>query len=184
MRAGAFDRIESNRAALLATVGGAVEAAEQADRSANQVSLFDDDVNEIVSGELAGVEPWDLQRNLTQEKSALGFFFSGHLFDAWRDEVRRFAPKPLARLEPARGLQWFAGVLASVRVKMTRRGQMLYALLDDGSAQVEVAIFNELYEQHRTLLKEDQLIIIQGKVSNDDYNRGLRVSAEERKSDA
>src|SRR3546814_4973531 len=85
---------------------------------------------------------------------------------------------PLARLEPARGLQWFAGVLASVRVKMTRRGKMLYALLDDGSAQVEVAIFNELYEQHRTRLKEDQLIIIQGKVSNDDYSGGLRVSAE------
>src|SRR3546814_354104 len=125
IRAGAFDRIESNRAALLATVGSAVEAAEQADRSANQVSLFDDDVNEIVSGELAGVEPWDLQRNLTQEKSALGFFFSGHLFDAWRDEVRRFAPKPLARLEPARGLQWFAGVLASVRVKLKRRGKLL-----------------------------------------------------------
>ncbi len=100
------------------------------------------------------------------------------MFDAWRDEVRRFAPQPLARLEPARGLQWFAGVLSSVRPKMTRRGKMLYAVLDDGSAQVEVAIFNELYEQHRNRLKEDRLVIIHGKVSNDDYSGGLRVSAE------
>ena len=178
IRAGAFDEIEENRAALLATVGNAIEAAEQAERSANQVSLFADDANDIVEGELAKVAPWDLQTRFTEEKAALGFFFSGHLFDAWRDEVRRFAPQPLARLEPSRSLQWFAGVLSSVRPKMTRRGKMLYAMLDDGSAQVEVAIFNELYEQHRNRLKEDRLIIIQGKVSNDDYSGGLRVSAE------
>ncbi|UYO92576.1 DNA polymerase III subunit alpha [Pollutimonas sp. M17] len=178
IRAGAFDTIEENRAALLATVGNAIEAAEQVERSANQVSLFADDANDIVEGELAKVAPWDLQTRLTQEKAALGFYFSGHLFDAWRDEVRRFAPKPLARLEPSRSPQWFAGVLSSVRPKMTRRGKMLYAVLDDGSAQVEVAIFNELYEQHRNRLKEDRLVIIQGKVSNDDYSGGLRVSAE------
>ncbi len=179
IRAGAFDTIESNRAALLATVPNAISAAEQAERSANQVSLFDDDSDDIVEGELSKVPVWDLQTQLMQEKAALGFYFSGHLFDAWRDEVRRFAPKPLARLEPARGLQWFAGVLSSVRPKMTRRGKMLYAVLDDGSAQVEVAIFNELYEQHRNRLKEDRLVIIHGKVSNDDYSGGLRVSAEE-----
>lgn len=178
IRAGAFDQIEENRAALVATVGNAIEAAEQAERSANQVSLFADDANDIVEGELAKVPAWDLQTRLTQEKTALGFYFSGHLFDAWRDEVRRFAPKPLARLEPSRSPQWFAGVLASVRPKMTRRGKMLYAVLDDGSSQVEVAIFNELYEQHRNRLKEDRLIIIHGKVSNDDYSGGLRVSAE------
>jgi DNA polymerase-3 subunit alpha len=55
---------------------------------------------------------------------------------------------------------------------------MLYAVLDDGSSQIEVAIFNELYEQHRQRLKEDQLIIIHGKVSHDDYSGGLRISAE------
>ncbi|NLZ11569.1 MAG: DNA polymerase III subunit alpha [Alcaligenaceae bacterium] len=178
IRAGAFDTIDENRAALLATVGNAIEAAEQAERSANQVSLFDDDSDAIVEDALAKVPPWDLQTRLTQEKLALGFFFSAHLFDAWRDEVRRFAPTPLARLEPSRSLQWFAGVLSSLRTIMTRRGKMLYAVLDDGSSQIEVAIFNELYEQHRLRLKEDHLVIIQGKVSNDDYSGGLRVSAE------
>lgn len=178
IRAGAFDAIEANRAALLATVGNAIEAAEQAERSANQVSLFADDSNDIVEGELAKVPHWGLQTRLAEEKAAMGFYFSGHLFDAWRDEVRRFAPRPLARLEAARGLQWFAGVLAALRPKMTRRGKMLYAVLDDGSSQIEVAIFNELYEQHRQRLKEDQLIIVHGKVSHDDYSGGLRISAE------
>jgi len=179
IKAGAFDALEPNRAALLASVPTAMEAAEQAERSANQVSLFgDDDASAVVAGELAKVQPWGLRAQLTEEKTALGYFFSGHLFDAWREEVRRFVPTPLARLEPSRDLQWLAGVLAGVRVQMTRRGKMLFAVLDDGTAQVEVSVFNELLEQHRNRLREDQLLIVQGKVSNDEYSGGMRIVAD------
>lgn len=179
IRAGAFDQISDNRAALIESLSRAMEGAEQSARNANQASLFADNADDIVEEELARIRPWDMQTRLRQEKTALGFYFSGHLFDAWRDEVRRFAPRPLASLEPSRSPQWFAGVLASVRVRMTRRGRMLYALLDDGSAQVEVSIFNEVFEANRQHLREDQLVIIQGKVSNDDYSGGLRVTADE-----
>ena len=178
IKAGAFDAIESNRAALLASVGTAMEAAEQAERSAHQVSLFGDDSGLVVAAELAKVPPWKLHIRLTEEKSALGYYFSGHLFDAWRAEVRRMTPTPLANLEPHRELQWISGVLASVRTMMTRRGKMVFAVLDDGTAQVEVSIFNELYEKHRSRLREDQLLIVQGKVSNDEYSGGMRIVAE------
>lgn len=179
IKAGAFDSIDENRAALLATVSRAMEAANQAARNAHQVSLFDDDADDIIDLALEQVTAWDLQTQLRQEKTAMGFYFSGHLFDAWRDEVRRFAPTQLARLEPSRDPQWFAGVLSGVRVRMTRRGRMMIAALDDGSAQVEVTIFNEVFEQNRQRLKEDQLIIIKGKVSFDDYSGGLRITADE-----
>ena len=114
-----------------------------------------------------------------REKSALGYYSSGHLFDAWRDEVRRIVPMQLARLEPQRDLQWMCGVLAGVRTMMTRRGKMVFAVLDDGTAQVEISVFNELYEKHRNRLREDQLIIVQGKVSNDDYSGGMRIVADQ-----
>lgn len=179
IKAGAFDSIDENRAALLATVSRAMEAANQAARNAHQVSLFDDDADDIIDLALEQVPAWDLQTRLRQEKTAMGFYFSGHLFDAWRDEVRRFAPTQLARLEASRDPQWFAGVLSGVRVRMTRRGRMMIATLDDGSAQVEVTIFNEVFEQNRQRLREDQLIIIKGKVSFDDYSGGLRITADE-----
>ena len=92
IKAGAFDGIEPNRAAMLASVPTAMEAAEQAARSANQASLFGDDSGDVVAGELAKVAPWDLHKKLTEEKSALGYYYSGHLFDAWRDEVRASCP--------------------------------------------------------------------------------------------
>jgi DNA polymerase-3 subunit alpha len=178
IKAGAFDGIEANRAALLASVPTAMEAAEQAARSANQVSLFGDDASDVVASELAKVPPWNLHTHLTEEKSALGYYFSGHLFDAWRDEVRRIVPMTLARLEPQRELQWMCGVLSGVRAMMTRRGKMVFAVLDDGTAQVEISIFNELYEKHRNRLREDQLLIVHGKVSNDEYSGGMRIVAD------
>ena len=89
------DSIEPNRAALLASLGTALEAAEQSARSANQVSLFGDDGAAVIESELAQCAPWDLHTRLSEEKVALGYFFSGHLFDAWRSEVRHFVSKTL-----------------------------------------------------------------------------------------
>ena len=179
IRAGAFDSITDNRAALLASVPTAMEGAEQAARNANQCSLFGDDTSELVSMELSKVAPWNLHTRLTEEKSALGYYFSGHLFDFWRDEVRRIVPSPLVRLEPSRDLQWMTGVLSSSRVLMTRRGKMMFAVLDDGTAQIEVSVFAELIEKHRARLGTDQLVIIQGKVSNDEYSGGMRIVADD-----
>jgi len=178
IKAGAFDTIEPNRAAMLASVPLAMEGAEQVARAASQVSLFGGDDHDDLTGELVKTEPWDMREQLTQEKLALGYFFSGHLFDSYRDEVRRFVRTPLNKMQPNRELQWLAGVLTAVRVQMTRRGKMLFAVLDDGTAQVEISIFNELFEQHRSKLREDQLLVVHGKVTNDEYSGGTRIVAE------
>ena len=46
---------------------------------------------------------------------------------------------------------------------MTRRGRMMVVMLDDGSAQLEISVFNELFDRHRDKLKEDALLVVQGK---------------------
>jgi DNA polymerase-3 subunit alpha len=61
---------------------------------------------------------------------------------------------------------------------MTRRGKMAIVMLDDGTAQVEVTVYNELFEAHRDILKEDRPLVIQGKVAKDEFTGGLRVVAE------
>ena len=89
-----------------------------------------------------------------------------------------FAKRQLNSLEPSRDPVMLAGIVVSLRTQMTRRGKMLILLLDDATAQVEVVIFNELYEQNRHLLKDDALLVIEGKVNRDDYSGGVRVTAE------
>ena len=56
---------------------------------------------------------------------------------------------------------------------------MLVVKLDDGSAQVEISVFNELFDKHRDKLKEDRLVVVQGKVQRDEFINGLRVTAED-----
>ncbi len=177
VKAGAFDSLNDHRASLMASVGAALETADRAARSGGQVGLF----GEILDGggeDLIDVPLWPEQEKLLQEKSALGYFFSGHPFTSYLAEVSGFAKKQLDSLEPSRDPVMLAGIAVSLRTQMTRRGKMLILLLDDATAQVEVVIFNELYEQSRHLLKDDALLVIEGKVNRDDYSGGVRVTAE------
>jgi DNA polymerase-3 subunit alpha len=176
VKAGAFDAINPHRASLMASVGAALETADRAARSGGQVGLF----GEALEGgeDLIDVPMWPEQDMLLQEKSALGYFFSGHPFTSYLAEVSSFAKRQLDSLEPSRDLVMLAGIVVSLRTQMTRRGKMMILLLDDATAQVEVVIFNELYEQSRHLLKDDALLVIEGKVNRDDYSGGIRVTAE------
>jgi DNA polymerase-3 subunit alpha len=57
---------------------------------------------------------------------------------------------------------------------------MMVVMLDDGTAQVEISVFNELYDKHRDKLKEDSLLVVlAGKVQNDEFSGGLRVTADD-----
>jgi DNA polymerase III subunit alpha len=180
VRAGAFDSVEANRARLLASVGRALEAAEQAERQASQTSLFGE-AEAPRGGEHAYIEakPWNLRQTLMEEKVALGFYLSGHLFSVYGRELEGFARTPLARLAPAPHPVWMAGIVASARSQMTRRGRMMVVTLDDGTGQLEISVYSELFEKHRDKLKEDALLIVQGKVQRDEFSGGFRVAAEE-----
>jgi DNA polymerase-3 subunit alpha len=180
IRSGAFDSIEQDRASLLASVPRAMEAAEQAEANSNQVSLF-----EVLAGgtgdeafELIRVRAFNDKQKLTEEKAALGFYLSGHLFKGFESEVRKFVRQPLAMLQPQRESQMAAGIIATLRPQMTRRGRMMIVSLDDGSGQLEVMIFNELFEANRQLFREDELLVVSGVLRNDDFSGGLRMSAD------
>jgi DNA polymerase-3 subunit alpha len=177
VRAGAFDALEANRARLLASVGRAIAAAEQAERAASQTSLFGE-AEVPRGGEHAYVDatPWDLRQKLLEEKVALGYYLSGHLFSVYERELAGFPRTPLAKLGSSDRVT-VAGVVASARSQMTRRGRMMVVMLDDGTAQVEISVFNELFDKHREKLKEDSLLVVQGKAQKDEF--GLRVTAEE-----
>ncbi|MFN3883171.1 MAG: DNA polymerase III subunit alpha [Rhodocyclaceae bacterium] len=180
IRAGAFDSLDDHRAKLLASVGRALEAADQAEKNAHQGGLFDSpDGSAATETHYLDVPRWTERERLLNEKQALGFFFSGHPFDAHASEIAAFAPRRLADLQPAREAQLIAGIVLGVRTQMSRRGKMAFVLLDDASAQLEVSVFNELWECVRAKIEEDELLIVAGKVSRDDFSGGLRVVADE-----
>ena len=171
VRAGAFDTLNDNRASLLASVGVALEAAEQAERDAHQVSLFggaDDAQHQRIA--LVERPRWSEQERLQAEKSVLGFYNSGHPFAAYREEVRKFVRNDLSALAAAGEseyggrMQLIAGVVEAVRAQRMQSGRMMIIDLGDGTARQEVSVYPEVFEKHRDIIKEDALLVMEVKV--------------------
>ncbi len=175
IRVGAFDKLDPNRAALLAGVGMAVAAAEQNNSHAGQDCLFGG-LSET-KHTLPNVQAWSPEQALIEEKAALGFYLSGHPFLNAKDDVSQFVRGTLADLVPQEQLKLIAGIVAGVRIRMTQRGKMAIVTIDDAVARVDVVVGGELLQQYANLIKEDALLIIEGRVSNDDFSGGTRVNA-------
>ncbi len=178
IRGGAFDGFLVDRAILLASVGFAMECAEQEARDANQVSLFGDDCDMEAPPDYVKAAPWNDRQRLTEEKIALGFYLSGHLFDSYATEARRFARTKLADLVAAREPRMMAGIITGIRTQMTQRGKIVIVTLDDKSGVVEVTVYSELFDANKRLFKEDEFLAVMGKVSEDRFSGGLRITAE------
>jgi DNA polymerase-3 subunit alpha len=171
VRAGAFDALGAERSALLATVGMAMDDAERASLAANQASLFGAEDEAAVELPLAATAPWDDRRRLKEEKSALGFYLSGHPFEAYRDEIRQFIKGSLATVtagsggwEAAQSTVLIAGVIESLRSQNSQSGRMLIVNLSDGHAKLELTVYSDALDRYRRLLVEDALIVVEARV--------------------
>jgi len=166
IRAGVFDSIEANRAALLTSVSNAIEYAEHCSLTASQVSLFDESTGQIQQPAITGVAPWPEKEKLLNEKMALGFYLSGHPYDSYARELSRFIPARLNRIVPGREPQLIAGVVYAIRTQMSRRGKMAIVTLDDGLARVELVVYSDLLGTSSHFMKADQLLVVRALISN------------------
>jgi DNA polymerase III subunit alpha len=179
IRGGAFDCFKLDRAILLASVAFAMECADQYAKAVNQVSLFGGDDSDMVAPpDYVTAIPWSDKQRLTEEKIALGFYLSGHLFDSYAPEARRFARTKLSELDPSREPRMMAGIIVGIRTQMTHRGKILIVALDDKSAVVEVTVYSEVFDANKRMFKEDEFLAVVGKVSEDRFSGGLRIAAE------
>lgn len=181
VRAGAFDSMDPDRSLLLANVGRAIDVADARDAAIHQVSLFgEDDAAQASAPQWLPAPPWSERQRLQEEKLALGFFLSGHLFGGVAAEVGCFVRKRLCELAPQHQPQqlWIAGFVSAQRTQMTRRGKMLIVTLDDGTGSIDISVFGEMLDAHRAVLREDELVVAFGKASKDDYSGGLRFVAD------
>ncbi len=175
IRAGAFDKLEPNRAALLAGVSMAINVAEQSNSHAGQNSLFGGVAE--AKHELPNVPAWSPEQALIEEKAALGFYLSGHPFLNVKEDISQFVRGTLADLQPQEQPKLLAGIVTGVRIRMTQRGKMAIVTIDDAVSRVDVVVGADLLSQSAALIKEDAVLVVEGRISNDDFSGGIRVSA-------
>lgn len=185
IKAGAFDCFKISRASLLASVNKAISLAEKAkkDKANKQQDLF----GSLLGGGGASSIEVDYEpcadlterERLIAEKSVLGWYASGHPILQYKAELKHIATAKISELEPQQGQTiTVAGLVAQLRTMNTRRGdRMAFVALDDGEASIELAVFSDLYNEYRDLLIKDELLIVEGEVSVDEYSGGYKMSA-------
>jgi DNA polymerase-3 subunit alpha len=184
VKAGAFDSLQRNRASLAASIDRAFEFSTATAANANQGGLFDM-MGEDAHGsstqepELVDVLPWGVKEQLTHEKTAVGFYLSGHLFDAVEREVRLFAKRKIDDLIDSREPQLLAGIVSDLRIINGQRGKLAIFKLDDKSAVMEAAADEAMINANRHLLKDDELVIVMAKMQVDRFSGGYRLSIQQ-----
>lgn len=182
VKSGALDKLGPNRAVLWASIGAALQSADQDARN-QDAGMFD-----LFGGEpepehanpyqqYLNAREWSDKERLGGEKDTLGLYVTGHPIDEYEKELRNFVSRKLVELQPARGRsQKMAGLIVDMRLKKTKRGETLcFVTLDDRSARIDVTLFGEAYENARRMITKDQVIVVEGEVAQDDYNGGLKV---------
>jgi DNA polymerase-3 subunit alpha len=179
IKAGAFDSLQLNRASLIASVDRAFDFANATEANANQGGLFDSGDSHAASTQeppLVEAVPWGVKERLTYEKTAIGFYLSGHLFDETALEVRRFVKRQIDDLIDSREPQLLAGIIGDFRVINGQRGKLALFKLDDKSATIEATADEAVINANRNLLKDDELVIVQARLQPDRFTGGFRLS--------
>ena len=186
IRAGALDSLGPSRAVLSAALDDAIRAAAQNQTNQNLGMMdmfgeaFVDASATDVYASYRQVREWSDKERLAGEKDTLGLYLTGHPIDEYEKELERFVSTRISDLKPSREPQRVAGLVVGVRTMKSKRGDtMAFITLDDRTGRIEASLFGELFDQLRGRLEADQVMIVEGEVSSDDYSGGLRLRGKE-----
>jgi DNA polymerase-3 subunit alpha len=183
IKSGALDCFNLHRAALLNYLETVIKIATKSQTSSKQqLNLFFDSSEEEFEKEF-NMEfandiclIWEKQELLAAEKQALGFYFSDHPLSEFEKELTDLGIIKFTQATLDKKLQKFAGLIVGMRNLTTKRGdKMAFVTLDDAVSRQEIVVFADLYNESKDFLKKDQLIIIEGEVSKDDYTNGFKI---------
>jgi DNA polymerase-3 subunit alpha len=199
IRSGSLDSLDpdQNRARMLHELPESVQAAEQSqrDRESGQSDMFGcvggDGTNSGIDMPLPhtiehqNIMPWTRLQSLQGERVTLGLYLTGHPVELQMQDLSHFTTCKLGDIEtwmPEEAKGKRAGtpmVLAGlVRAIGRRGGRGGFVSIEDHSGRVEVALFDEVWSLYADMLNKDEIIVVDGRVSNDDFSGGYRMNAQ------
>ncbi|MCH8182823.1 MAG: DNA polymerase III subunit alpha [Proteobacteria bacterium] len=168
VRAGAFDSLSDNRAAVLGGVETILRYASAAaqDRVSNQSNMFADMETEADEDlPLPDTQPWRSTDLLREEFAAIGFFLSAHPLDEYGATLARLgvvsSANVLDRLNGDTQRLKVAGTVLGLRERTSARGKRYaFVELTDTSGMYEVTIFSEQLSSARELLEAGRSVLL------------------------
>jgi len=177
-KAGAFDDMKHKRRALVAIHEEAAEryATIKRDSGGGQDSLFDDlDAGSEAAFDMAVVIPdideWDKTTLLAHERDMLGLYVSDHPLLGLEHILSSGSDCTVGQLltdedRPDGATVTICGLVTSVQRKITKRGDPWAMItLEDLEGGIDVLLFPSAYQLASTLLTEDAIITVKGRLS-------------------
>jgi DNA polymerase-3 subunit alpha len=187
IKAGAFDSMEDNRAALLEGLPSAMENAGKGGGDTGMVSLFDEAEMASLADNWAlpeDVEPWSRKERLRNERESLGLYVSGHPLEEYRDALQVHTVGSIAALREGvaagrhkdRDEVCLGAMVTNVAFKTNQKGEpwaILY--LEDLTDKVEALLMaahfdpftkkrTRTFELYRHLALPDALLRVKGEL--------------------
>ncbi|MEQ9176041.1 MAG: DNA polymerase III subunit alpha, partial [Alphaproteobacteria bacterium] len=174
VKAGAFDRLNDNRAGVFGAIDGILKIASAAneDRQTDQPILFGEDTVELRRDlEIPDCEDWAVLDRLAEEFDAMGFYLSAHPLDAYGPSLARLGVVPAAgvedRLSGTTGRLVLAGTVTGKQERTSAKGsRFAFVQLSDPTGTFEVTVFSEMLRDHRDLLESGKplLLAVEGRM--------------------
>jgi DNA polymerase-3 subunit alpha len=166
---GAFDAFGVSRETLAGNLERTVEYAQNKkdDKQFGQVSLFDDTGEKEYPDFV--FEPYpeaSRAEKLKTEKELIGFYFSGHPMDDYKDLWKRVVKVNLGKSETLiPGSCVLIGIIKTIKTITTSKGgKMSFVTLADYNGEIEVTFFSGAWEKCQSKIETDKVAILKGKI--------------------
>ncbi len=176
IKCGAMDCFGYHRSELLAVYDSMMDSIAQSRKKnlEGQIGLFsmmqqEDQAAAIPIPKLPEMQKSDL---MLMEKETTGIYLSGHPMDDYRHLLKNTHVVPIGVLMEEESsyeddqIVSVAGVIQSLKMKTTRNNSMMaYVTLEDDTASVEMLAFSNVLSQYGGYLRENQPVVITGRLS-------------------
>jgi DNA polymerase III subunit alpha len=182
IKAGAFDSLGDPRRALAMIHEEAVDSVIVLKRNeaANQFDLFSafDDGGETSGGlavEVPDLPEWDKKDKLAFERDMLGLYVSDHPLQGLEGLLSQHADLTITSVigeeGPADGaIVTIAGMITSLQRRIAKNSGNAYARaeVEDLGGSMEVMFFGQVYGPISTILAEDLIVVVRGRLQRRD----------------
>ena len=177
IKCGAMDGFGYHRSELLAVYDTMMDSLSSARKKnlEGQMGLFallqeeDSAAGAIPIPKLNEMSKADL---MLLEKETTGIYLSGHPMDDYRPFLKNTHVVPIGTLMDEESayqddqIVSVAGVVQTVKMKTTRNNSMMaYVTLEDDTAAMEMLAFSNVLNQYGSYLRENQAVVVTGRLS-------------------
>jgi len=190
VKAGAFDSLGHSRRGLLTIHEPVIDAAVDLKRAeaVGQFDLFGGMGDESAETGLrvapdVPVGEWDKQTLLAHEREMLGLYVSDHPLHGLEQVLANASDCSVAQLHsgdrPEGQTVTLGGLVTGVQRKTTKQGSVwAIVTLEDLDGTIDVMVFPQTYMAVGTLLVEDAVVLVKGRIDRPDEDAARLVAME------